>query len=130
MQDLQNLELPPIHHTLGGHDLNWDIEQQIFTAKYMGTYAFTNPRGHIEGGMICAMLDDAMGIFAICANENRAATTINLTMDFLRPCHIGEITVQCQFLRQGRKILNIDASAWQDEKVVARMTANFLVLVS
>lgn len=129
MQILDTINFPPIHHTLGGHDIMWDAEQQIFSAKYIGTREFTNPRGHIEGGMICAMLDDAMGIFAVMANQGKAATTVNLTMDFLRPCAVGEVLVQCQFLRQGNQILNIDATAWQNAKIVARTTANFMVLV-
>ncbi len=128
MDILQQLELPPIHKTLAGHDLKWDAQTQTFNVKYIGIEAFTNPRGHIEGGMLCAMLDDAMGLFAVLSNDGHPATTINLTMDFLRPCTVGEISVTCQYLRRGNKILNIDAVALQNNKIVARSTANFLVL--
>ncbi len=128
MQTIDTSYLPPIHHTLGGHDIEWNPSTHSLSIKYTASEAFTNPRGHIQGGMICAMLDDAMGIFAMLANDGKAATTINLTMDFLRPCNVGEVTVQCQFLKHGHKILNIDALALQNHKIVARSTANFMVL--
>ena len=32
------------------------------TIHYTAIESFTNPRGTVEGGMICAMLDDVMGL--------------------------------------------------------------------
>ncbi|MDB9696051.1 PaaI family thioesterase, partial [Acinetobacter nosocomialis] len=90
--------------------------------------SFTNPRGTVEGGMICAMLDDVMGLFAFLANDHKPATTINLTMDFLRPCAVGEVITKCRFIKQGKTVLNLESEAWQNNKMIARSTANFLVL--
>ncbi|MCE6855158.1 PaaI family thioesterase, partial [Acinetobacter baumannii] len=82
----------------------------------------------VEGGMICAMLDDVMGLFAYLANDHKPATTINLTMDFLRPCAVGEVITKCRFINQGKTVLNLESEAWQNNKMIARSTANFLVL--
>ena len=76
------------------------------------------------------MLDDVMGLFAYLANNQTPATTINLTMDFLRPCQIGTVLTKCRFIKQGKTILNIESEAWQNEKLLARSTANFMVLQS
>ncbi|WP_130802102.1 PaaI family thioesterase [Acinetobacter ihumii] len=121
-------KFPPIHHLLGGHNLQWNEQQQELEICYMALESFTNPRGTVEGGMICAMLDDVMGLFAFLANGKQPATTINLTMDFLRPCQVGQVYTKCRFIKQGKAILNIESEAWQNNKMVARSTANFMVL--
>ena len=128
MLEIELSALPPIHHCLGGHDIKWDQDKKNLQVGYIGKAEFCNPRGSIEGGMLCAMLDDAMGLFAYYANEQKPATTINLSTDFLRPCLPGEIQVRCYFIKQGRQILNIEAVAMQQDKLIAKMVANFMVL--
>ena len=120
--------LPPIHHLLGGHNLVWNSKELELSISYNAIESFTNPRGAIEGGMLCAMLDDVMGLFAYYANQQQAATTINLTTDFLRPCQVGIVTTKCRFIKQGKAILNIESEGWQNNKLVARSTATFMVL--
>lgn len=120
--------LPPIHHLLGGHNIQWNADQTELEISYVALDSFTNPRGSVEGGMVCAMLDDVMGLFAYLANNQTPATTINLTMDFLRPCQVGTVLTKCRFTKQGKVILNIESEAWQNQKLIARSTANFMVL--
>jgi uncharacterized protein (TIGR00369 family) len=120
--------LPPIHHLLGGHNIQWHAEQLELEISYMALDSFTNPRGTVEGGMLCAMLDDVMGLFAFIANGQKPATSINLSTDFLRPCYVGIVNTKCRFIKQGKTILNIESEAWQSHKQIARSTANFMVL--
>lgn len=126
MFDLKNL--PPIHHLLNGHDLHWDKGLAQIHVKYIALESFTNPRGTIEGGMICAMLDDAMGLLATLNQSGRPSTTINLSMDFFRPCHVGIVETKAYFIKEGNKILNIESEAWQNNKLVAKSCAAFMVL--
>lgn len=120
--------LPPIHHLLGGHNIQWDIEKREITVSYTALESFTNPRGSIEGGMICAMLDDAMGILAALNQTSKPAATINLSMDFFRPCEVGEVQAKAWFIKEGRKILSIESEAWQQGRLVAKTSAAFMVL--
>lgn len=120
--------LPPIHHLLGGHNIQWDAERRQLTVNYIALESFTNPRGSIEGGMICAMLDDAMGILAALNQTSKPAATINLSMDFFRPCEVGEVQAKAWFIKEGRKILSIESEAWQQGKLVAKTSAAFMVL--
>ncbi|PNW16256.1 PaaI family thioesterase, partial [Acinetobacter sp. AKBS16] len=54
--DQKTLEhLPPIHHHLGGHNIHWNDQNTELTIHYTALESFTNPRGTVEGGMICAM---------------------------------------------------------------------------
>ena len=120
--------LPPIHHLLGGHQLHWDKEKREISVQYTALESFTNPRGSVEGGMICAMLDDAMGILAALNQTEKPAATINLTIDFFRPCEVGEVLAKAWFIKEGRKILSIQSEAWQHGKLVAKTSAAFMVL--
>ena len=120
--------LPPIHHLLGGHNIQWDAERRQLTVNYIALESFTNPRGSIEGGMICAMLDDAMGILAALNQTTKPAATINLSIDFFRPCEVGEVQAKAWFIKEGRKILSIESEAWQQGKLVAKTSAAFMVL--
>lgn len=120
--------LPPIHHLLGGHNIQWDAERRQLTVNYIALESFTNPRGSIEGGMICAMLDDAMGVLAALNQTSKPAATINLSMDFFRPCEVGEVQAKAWFIKEGRKILSIESEAWQQGKLVAKISAAFMVL--
>ncbi|WP_180028010.1 PaaI family thioesterase [Acinetobacter sp. YH16032] len=120
--------LPPIHHLLGGHQLQWDKEKREISVQYTALESFTNPRGSVEGGMICAMLDDAMGILAALNQTEKPAATINLTIDFFRPCEVGEVLAKAWFIKEGRKILSIESEAWQHGKLVAKTSAAFMVL--
>ena len=121
-------KLPPIHHLLGGHDIAWDEINRKISIHYKALESFTNPRGTIEGGMICAMLDDAMGILATLNQAQKPATTINLSMDFFRPCEVGEVQTQAWFIKEGRKILSIESEAWQHGKLIAKSSAAFMIL--
>ena len=122
------VNLPPIHHLLGGHNIQWNADQTELEISYVALDSFTNPRGSVEGGMVCAMLDDVMGLFAYLANHETPVTTINLTMDFLRPCQVGTVLTKCRFTKQGKAILCLESEAWQNHKMIARSTANFMVL--
>ena len=120
--------LPPIHHLLNGHELEWDADLRHLKIKYTAQESFTNPRGTVEGGMLCAMLDDAMGILAGLNQAERPATTINLSLDFFRPCQVGVVETRAYFIKEGQKILNLESEAWQDNKLIAKSSAAFMVL--
>ncbi|MBP6116418.1 MAG: PaaI family thioesterase [Neisseriaceae bacterium] len=126
MTQWQNL--PPIHHTLGGQVLAWDAAQQRLAVQYEALPAYVNPRGQVQGGMLAAMLDDGMGVLAMLASAPAAATSINLTLDFFKPCVPGQVLVKCRLKKQGSRVLHLEAEAWQGETLVARSTANFLLL--
>ncbi|WP_075168392.1 PaaI family thioesterase, partial [Acinetobacter indicus] len=105
--------LPPIHHLLGGHIIQWDREKREIAVSYTALESFTNPRGSVEGGMSCAMLDDAMGIFAALNQTAKPASTINLSMDLFRPCEVGEVQATAWFVKAGKTLRRIESEAWQ-----------------
>lgn len=124
----QKMLLPPIHYTLGGQILHWNADQKTLKVQYEAIADYANPRGHVQGGMLAAMLDDAMGVLAMLASTPNSATSINLTLDFFKPCTLGAVSVLCHFKKQGNRVLHLEGEAWQQEKLLARSTANFLII--
>jgi uncharacterized protein (TIGR00369 family) len=63
---------------------------------------FANPQGNVQGGFICAMLDDAM---AIAASVSRHMTivvpTLQITVTYLRPTPITRVIARGDVLRLG-----------------------------
>lgn len=126
---LEKVQPPPIHQFLGGKlEQVENIEDWKARLSYQPRAEFANPMGHVQGGMICSMLDDAMGLFAIIANEGRPSATVTINVAFLRPCQIAHVDVEVYFVRQGRQISNIESIAYQHGKAVAKASAAFTLI--
>lgn len=126
---VDNMQAPPIHTFLGGKVKH--IEQENgwkARISYQPRPEFANPMGHLQGGMLCSMLDDAMGCFAIIAQQGVPAVTITMNVAFLRPCHIAPVEVEIYFVRQGRRISNIESIAYQNGKEVGKASAAFTIV--
>lgn len=116
----------PIHQHMGGKIEEYDPEQQTMTVTYQPRPEFANGIGLLQGGILTAMLDDGMGIFAWRALGSTNCVTVTLNMNFLRPANLGEVTVKSNFVKEGKRILNVEGCAYQDGKMVAKATAVFM----
>lgn len=126
---MEKVTPPPIHTFLGGKVEK--VEQENgwkAVISYQPRPEFANPMGHLQGGMLCSMLDDAMGLFAIIAQEGTPSATITMNVSFLRPCQLRQVNVDVYFVRKGRKFSNIESIAYQDGKEVGKASAVFTVI--
>lgn len=126
---LARIQPPPIHQFLGGklEQVN-NSDGWKACLSYQPRAEFANPMGHVQGGMLCSMLDDAMGLFAMIAHEGQPCATVTMNTSFLRPCQIAPVEVRVYFVRQGRKISNVESVAYQHGKEVVKATAVFTVI--
>lgn len=106
-----------------------DVEAGVVRSRFQGVPAFGNPAGHVQGGILCAMLDH------LCASaietqldEDKALVTLNLHTTFLRPALMGEIQGEAQVVRHGREISYVEASLLQEGKVVARASSSCKII--
>lgn len=77
--------------------------------------------GVLHGGAIASLIDTAMA-FAIMSvlEAGEKATTVDLTVHYLRPVSRGEIVCAAKVLRAGRRILTVSAEcAGADGKMTA-----------
>ncbi len=120
---------PPVVTLLGGRIEHVDAEAGELRAHYEGADSFRNPAGQIQGGMLCAMLDDLCGAMVdATVDEGQAVATLNLNVSFLRPAVVGSLQGQAQLLRRGRDIAYVTARLLQNDKPVATATATCKVV--
>lgn len=126
---LDQMQAPLIHTFLGGKVEQVECENGWKARiSYQPRAEFANPMGHVQGGMLCSMLDDAMGLFAIIAQEGQPSATVTMNVSFLRPCNIAPVEVEVYFVRQGRRISNIESVAYQNGKEVGKASAAFTLV--
>lgn len=114
----------PVTSLLRGEVLRLDLQAGVMEVEYQAGEAFTNPAGHVQGGMLTAMLDDAMGLLAqapLAAGE--FAPTLTLTVAFLRPAQVGRLKARAAFVRKGREVFNVSGELYQNERLIAHASA-------
>ncbi len=84
----------------------------------------------IHGGVVGALLEHAAILHLLLETEIKAVPKIvNLSVDFLRPCLAGDTYARGKVIKQGRRIVNVRAEAWQEnpDRPVAAAHAHFLL---
>ncbi|SDB90518.1 PaaI family thioesterase [Paraburkholderia lycopersici] len=119
---------PPITAMLGGTFIS--LGEASLEAEYEGGAPFLNPAGQVQGGMLCAMLDDVTATLVVSTlAEGEHCATLNLNASFLRPAKPGKLTGRATLVRRGRGVCNVNGELWQEEKLVATATAVCMVVV-
>lgn len=88
---------PPCAMWLGWTLLEIDSAKQLIRARFRPKPDMLNPHGTVQGGMVAAMLDEAMGaaLFYLGGKVLRAST-VSLTVSCLRPALPGELCAQAE----------------------------------
>jgi uncharacterized protein (TIGR00369 family) len=74
----------------------------------------------VHGGAIASLIDSAMA-FAIIPllADDESTTTVDLTINYLRPLRIGRATATARVLRAGRRVIALSAEVTDDAKDLA-----------
>ena len=117
---------PPAAALLGWRFISWDQDGGVLTVGFEGRPEFLNPAGQVQGGLLTAMLDDAMGPAIVAASGGaRYGHTIDLQMQFLRPVLPGPIRATGRVIRMGRNVAHLDGELFgPDGKLAARAMAS------
>ena len=122
--------LPPprMAETLGIAFTAIDAEAGTIETTFQAKPEFTNPAGHIQGGMLAAMLDDTMGpALAATLGAGQFAPTLNLNVSFERPGQVGTIVGRARVLKRGADVCFLAGELFQDGKRIASATATALI---
>jgi uncharacterized protein (TIGR00369 family) len=87
----------------------------------------------IHGGTLGAMLEMAAIFHLLWETETETVPKIvNITVDYLRSARPVDVIASAKVTKQGRRMVNVFAEAWQDDrsKPVATANAHFLVISS
>ncbi|WP_300403440.1 PaaI family thioesterase [Nocardioides sp.] len=96
---------PPAARMLGfelrAHDAGAMTIEVGFTARE----EFTNLAGHVQGGILCAMLDSTLGSVVVATlGEDEWAPTTDLHTQFHAPALVGQVIGRGRVTRRGRAI--------------------------
>ena len=84
----------------------------------------------IHGGTLGAMLEMAAIFHLLWETETSTVPKIvNITVDYLRSAGPRDVIAAAKVTKQGRRMVNVFAEAWQDDrsKPVATANAHFLI---
>jgi uncharacterized protein (TIGR00369 family) len=98
-------EAPPIARLLGFELRAVDPDEMTIEVGFTATEAFVNPAGDIQGGMLCAMLDDTLGPALVATlGDEEWAPTLDLHVQFLAAARPGPLVGKGRVVRRGRTV--------------------------
>jgi uncharacterized protein (TIGR00369 family) len=89
-----------------------------------------NPMGTLHGGILCDIADAAMGIaFATTLAPEESFTTVELTINFIRPVWLAQLRAQGMVVRRGQTIGYIECTITDEQnRLVAKAASTCMVL--
>jgi uncharacterized protein (TIGR00369 family) len=94
---------PPVAELLGMRLVSVGDGEVVFEMEVRPEHA--NPMGTIQGGVICALADAAMGLaYATLLEEGESFTTLELKTNYLRAVSEGTLFATGRVLHAGRTV--------------------------
>jgi len=101
---------PPAAQLLGWQFRDFDEATGRLYCSFEATPAFLNPAGTVQGGILAAMLDEAMGpVAAAISGGSFLSQTLEAKTSYLRPGRVGTIFADAGIVQRGREILFLEA---------------------
>ena len=89
---LDRFDTPPCASLLGFDLMDADKAKGTVRVRFTARPEFRNASGHVQGGLLAAMLDDTLGPAVLIATDARTLpVTIALNVTFLAPAKPGTI---------------------------------------
>lgn len=122
--------MPPVADLLGWQLEELDADAGFARVRYDARTEFTNPLGNVQGGLVAAMLDDAMGPALVATLEpGQFAPTLEMNISFLSPAKVGPLWAHGRVVKRGRTNAFLEGELVDvDGKVLARATATVLIV--
>jgi uncharacterized protein (TIGR00369 family) len=91
---------PPCARHLGLELIDFSVEGGWVEVAFAPRPEFANPAGFVQGGFICAMLDDAMSLAASISRRLEVIVpTLQTAVSYLAPTPIGRVVARGEVLR-------------------------------
>ena len=110
---------------------------EVSTERALLRYAFRpewcNPRGSVQGGMLCVFLSDAI-VYALLGRQDQVKSVpfaaMGLSTHFLRPITQGCFDAIGTVIRIGAKMIFAEATIVQGEKLIAKASSTLIFISS
>jgi len=127
---LPGIKVPPITRLLDARIESHDTQTAVLRCSYGSRPEFANPRNAVNGGILAAMMDDAMNCLILAQNGERLQASTDLHTSFFKPVPMGpRVLVEARIDRMGRSVAFTSAVALNDKgEVLAKSshTATFV----
>ncbi|MCC5881087.1 MAG: PaaI family thioesterase [Halomonas sp.] len=71
----------------------------------------------LHGGVVAAFMETAGTLdLMLSAREPRLPRIVDFSIDYLRTARVVTTHARCQLLREGRRLANVQVTAWQDDE--------------
>jgi uncharacterized protein (TIGR00369 family) len=119
---------PPVARLIGFQIVEVDRDRAVF--RMQAEERHTNPMGTLHGGVLCDLSDAAMGCaFASTLEAGQSYTTLELSINFLRPVFQATLTATGRVVKRTRKTGLVECDVTDQEgRLVARAKSTCLVL--
>ena len=119
---------PPVSQLLGLKLISYADGECVFELKVAPEHA--NPLGTLQGGVICALADAAMGMaYASRLGDGETFTTLELKTNYLRQVVDGTLTATGRVIHAGRTIGLTDCEVVDEQgRRVAHATSTCMTL--
>jgi uncharacterized protein (TIGR00369 family) len=107
-----------VSQTLGSKLLSIDQQNESAEIECLARPEFLNVHGMVQGGMLCAMFDDAMSAAAVSSGGKFMAPTLELKTIFIRPARQGPLFVEGRVVHRGRSIAFLEAKMRDNEGIL------------
>lgn len=106
-----------------------DISEGLAEVRFEVRNDMLNPAGILHGGVIAGMIDEVAGISVYSLQKEYFYTSLNLSIDFLRPATShSDVVVRSKVIRHGRRIIHVEVELSQDGELKARASSNLILL--
>jgi uncharacterized protein (TIGR00369 family) len=120
---------PPIFADMQGEMVKFDMAAKTLTVRFPVLERFQNPMGYMQGGMIAAAIDNAIGPLSFMVAA--PSVTKSIEVQYLRPisAKIKQITVVAAFEGQQGRDLTFVADVLRDDgtKLAQARSTNILL---
>jgi uncharacterized protein (TIGR00369 family) len=119
---------PPVAELLGIRLVSVDDGECVFEMEALPEHA--NPMGTLQGGIICALADAAMGLaYASLLDDGESFTTLELKTNYLRSVTEGMLIATGRVVHAGRTIGMTTCDVVDDEgRKIAYATSTCMTL--
>jgi uncharacterized protein (TIGR00369 family) len=96
---------PPAAVLLGREFVSFDDSAGTAELRFLARPEFRNRRGHVQGGMLAAMLDSTLAAPLLrTLADGESIVTIEMKVSYVRPAAVGPILASGRIVERGRSI--------------------------
>jgi acyl-CoA thioesterase len=105
-----------------------DLQPSETTVEIQMRDDLRQPHGILHGGVTATLVDTAMAYAVItCLSEEEKASTVDLTVHYLRPHSEGAFKCTAKVVRAGRKVFTVSADVFnQQGKLFATAISTYM----